>query len=158
MTHLVFRAARVLSVLTLSAALGGLLGGCRTSAGGENQIQGASLNTVDAERGGTFVGCRPSLGECQNSCAERDGKGFEDRNACPENQGEGVFACYCGSPPAPLPEPPSADDYDFIGCRPSQGECFNSCNSRKGVSYKHPEVCPVEAGDGEFACFCEKSE
>jgi len=140
-----------------------LIGGCRTSAVGESEVLDATDNSVsqddqasELERGGLFVGCRRSLGECQNSCAQRDGRGYQDLAACPQEQNEGEFACYCGQDTEPVPEAPPANRYDFIGCRPSQGECLNSCPTRKGVTYRHPEVCPVEAGDGEFACFCEK--
>jgi hypothetical protein len=56
-----------------------------------------------------------------------------------------------------MPEtPPAPQDYIFIGCRPSVGECYNSCPDHRSQARTESTYCAQENGglDGDVECFC----
>ncbi len=52
--------------------------------------------------------------------------------------------------------PPAPQDYVFIGCRPSVGECYNSCPDHRSQARTESTYCSNENGgiDGDVECFC----
>ena len=116
------------------------------------------LGTFLDDKGRAFVGCRRSAGECQSSCPERNGEAELDAGICPEGSYEGSYACYCptGEPEVPdLGELP--EGAQLIGCRPSPGECINSCPTRQGRWVEDPSICDPDdpfSSDGGGACYC----
>jgi len=122
--------------------------------GCQSNIESSVVKSVSNSQPSTFVGCRKGLGQCHNSCPERSGHGQEDPDRCPHAQLEGSFACFCGHSTEPLPEEPDADQYYYLGCRVSPGECLNSCSRRQGIALRHPNRCPPELLEGDFACYC----
>lgn len=57
-------------------------------------------------------------------------------------------------PVEPTPTPPA--DYVFIGCRPSVGECYNSCPDHRSQARTESNYCAnyLNGLDGEVECFC----
>jgi len=51
---------------------------------------------------------------------------------------------------------PSADHYDFMGCRKDAGACDADCTQKAGLTLEAVEICPKGGFDGHLACFCEK--
>ena len=51
-----------------------------------------------------------------------------------------------------VPKPPKEDLY--VGCRPSVGECQNSCAQRNGRAEIIPQLCDPKSSWEKFACFC----
>lgn len=100
-----------------------------------------------------FVGCRPSAGECYNSCPDHRYRFIAPDARCMPDDPHERGACVCGDAPAPPPDPPEGT---FVGCRPSAGECTNSCPTRQGTYVPNWPACP-EAGDPlgmDGGCFC----
>ncbi len=111
----------------------------------------ALADVLDTDR--VFMGCRPSAGECVNSCPDRRGQSEVDPAVCdPSSPYEGL-ACYCLLETSPIPEGPPPDHF-FMGCRPSAGECMNSCPSRKGYAEADPSVCDPDSYYEGLACYC----
>lgn len=52
--------------------------------------------------------------------------------------------------------PPAPKDYVFIGCRPSAGECYNSCPDHRSQARAESSYCAEENSgmDGDVECFC----
>lgn len=53
-------------------------------------------------------------------------------------------------------KPEAPQDYVFIGCRPSVGECYNSCPDHRSQARTESTYCAKENGgiDGDVECFC----
>jgi hypothetical protein len=140
----------VTKVLWIAVAFWSLAAGCRTS----DPSGSETLDETLAPPAG-FVGCRPSVGECKNSCPERDGDARSDESLC-QKDGDEPWACFCGGAQPEEPrEDPDPSTHTFIGCRPNAGECVNSCPNRQGYGVENTMRCPREAPDGVFACFCK---
>lgn len=102
-----------------------------------------------------FVGCRPSLGECQMSCPERNGKGVENADECQNDPSGFAVGCYC--PIGFQPPPIDSSKFDFLGCYYSSGECSQICRGRTVVPRPHDERCSLE-GIAHLACYCSKAQ
>lgn len=52
--------------------------------------------------------------------------------------------------------PPAPEGYVFVGCRPSVGECYNSCPDHRSQARTESSYCSRENGgiDGDVECFC----
>jgi len=98
-----------------------------------------------------FIGCRPSAGECVHSCPQRDGTAQQIEDLCPTNSRE-PMACFCPVAAAPAALEPPASTHTYVGCRPSAGECLNSCPQRNGHFVAGSQRCKNERDRG--ACFC----
>ena len=42
----------------------------------------------------------------------------------------------------------------FIGCRPSLGECFNSCPDHRATAEVNPDRCDEDSIWSRYACYC----
>lgn len=62
--------------------------------------------------------------------------------------------------PAPKLDHVSAAPKDeiYVGCRPSAGECKNSCPNRNGKAKIMPELCDPKNKAERFACFCQSQD
>jgi hypothetical protein len=50
---------------------------------------------------------------------------------------------------------PRYEGYMFVGCRPSTGECYNSCpDHRFLVMTEESKFCPRFVNDGPYECHC----
>ena len=131
----------------------------------------AMVANDDPER--ILMGCRPSAGECGNSCPTAGFAWEIDPAMCNPDEpftvnGGGVCWCLNETVPVPEPEPepePDTGDSDpadeeagfFIGCRPSPGECQNSCPTREVISKVDPALCDPDepfSSEGGVACYC----
>ncbi len=139
-------------LIPLIAADPDTMGACEL---GSSPALAGDLQAFIDEKGRAFIGCRPSPGECASSCPERNGQAELDPSICPRGSYEGEYTCYC---PTEDPEPPDlGDEGAFIGCRPSAGECINSCPSRQGRWVQAPAICDPDdpfSPDGGGACYC----
>ena len=52
--------------------------------------------------------------------------------------------------------PPAPRDYTFVGCRPSVGECYNSCPDHRSQAKAESVYCSnANSGiDGDVECYC----
>ena len=48
-----------------------------------------------------------------------------------------------------------AEKWFFVGCRPSAGECFNSCADHRAKSEEHSPLCKDEYPRSGVACYCK---
>ncbi|MBX3227423.1 MAG: hypothetical protein KIT84_13800 [Labilithrix sp.] len=115
----------------------------------------AAASSAAATESPGFVGCRPSAGECRSSCPDGRYRYVLPDARCPgiADMPQDRGACICGESAEPPPEAPPGT---FIGCRPSAGECMNSCPTRQGSYVDDWPACP-EAGDPlhvRGGCFC----
>lgn len=100
-----------------------------------------------------FVGCVPSFGECRNSCVDHNSRVETDAPQCLFEIDS--LGCFCGTPNE-LPPVKVPEGFMFIGCRPSAGECMNSCPSRSGMAQDSPEICKTGYDLEPFACYCSR--
>ena len=101
-----------------------------------------------------FVGCRPSAGECRSSCPDGRFLFLVPDDRCPADSFEERGACVCGD--REEEPPPATPEGTFVGCRPSAGECVNSCPTHAATYVADWPACP-EAGDPpdmHGGCFC----
>ncbi|GEM_PF-5990922 len=105
-----------------------------------------------AELEPVFIGCRPSPGECVASCPDRQASWALDPEQC-DLHGPEPYACSCLVEGEPTPEEPP-EGAVYVGCRPSLGECVNSCPTRNAWGTEDPGSCPPELGEGSVACYC----
>ena len=51
---------------------------------------------------------------------------------------------------------PEIVGYFFVGCRPSAGECKNSCPERNGIfTKKAPKLCEQIKDPDSYLCYCK---
>lgn len=100
-----------------------------------------------------FVGCGPSVGECQQSCAGGNGRGFTDTAECRDDD-TGPIACYC--PTDRTPNGPQVDlsKFYFAACVPNAGECKHSCSNKPTFFQPNDEKCRNE--ESQNGCYCSK--
>ena len=48
-----------------------------------------------------------------------------------------------------------AEKWFFVGCRPSAGECFNSCADHRAKSETQSPLCQDEYTRSGVACYCK---
>ncbi len=67
-----------------------------------------------------------------------------------------AFASEQGRRPAgKVPQTIFTPDHKFfVGCRPSVGECFNSCPDHRAMAEEDREKCDPESVWERFACYC----
>jgi hypothetical protein len=112
----------------------------------------APVQALSEDLDRVFAGCRPSPGECVMSCPDRQAAWELDASLC-DAGGREPFACYCLVDAEPeLEDPPEGSFY--VGCRPTAGECVNSCPTRNAWMQEDPGSCPEELGEGTLACYC----
>ena len=99
-----------------------------------------------------FIGCRSTPGECVNSCPDRRASWEVDPERC-HPEGPEPLACSCLVESEPEPETPPEGAW-YVGCRPSPGECVNSCPTRDAWMQEDPGSCPEEGIEGAWACYC----
>ena len=52
--------------------------------------------------------------------------------------------------------PSVPQDYTFVGCRPSVGECYNSCPDHRSQAKTESSYCEEQNSgiDGDVECYC----
>lgn len=114
----------------------------------------AEDSTIESVAGWLFVGCRPSMGECSLSCPERNGRGVDQDHQCVDDRSGFRVGCYC--PGGRESEPVDPEQFDFMGCYYSAGECGLSCRGRMTTTRPHDERCTYE-GVAHLGCYCSKA-
>jgi hypothetical protein len=103
-----------------------------------------------------FVGCGPSVGECQQSCPERNGRGLTDTPECRDDN-TAPIACYC--PTGSTPNRPEVDlsKFYFAACVLNGAECKHSCSNKTIYFQPFDKHCASEGPESsQNGCYCSK--